>query len=136
MYNNINCLNTSAWPKWESSFYVECFQCFVGHTKEWFIYFFSENTQHKEPNKLKKSHIKSQSQYWSKQSQLDYFPKSFSPTQKWDFRFISEVWWQKCRIKVKSRDFSLSFSSYSWASGCTMAFKGNWLACNNLDLNA
>src|SRR4029434_8673806 len=28
----------------------------------------------------KKSHIKSQSQYFGKKSQLDYFPKSFSPT--------------------------------------------------------
>src|SRR4029434_156853 len=27
----------------------------------------------------KKSHIKSQSQYFGKKSQLDYFPKSFSP---------------------------------------------------------
>src|SRR4029434_7563220 len=26
-----------------------------------------------------KSHIKSQSQYWGGKSQLDYFPKSFSP---------------------------------------------------------
>src|SRR4029434_10384884 len=30
----------------------------------------------------KKSHIKSQSQYFGKKSQLDYFPKSFSPTSK------------------------------------------------------
>ena len=28
----------------------------------------------------KKSHIKSQSQYFGKKSQLDYFPKSFSPS--------------------------------------------------------
>src|SRR4029434_8793874 len=28
----------------------------------------------------KKSHIESQSQYFGKKSQLDYFPKSFSPT--------------------------------------------------------
>src|SRR4029434_9243520 len=31
-------------------------------------------------DKIKKSHIKSQSQYLGKKSQLDYFPKSFSPT--------------------------------------------------------
>src|SRR4029434_1100751 len=30
----------------------------------------------------KKSHIKSQSQYFGKKSQLDYFPKSFSPTHR------------------------------------------------------
>src|SRR4029434_6156133 len=31
----------------------------------------------------KKSHIKSQSQYFGKKSQLDYFPKSFSPSVVW-----------------------------------------------------
>src|SRR4029434_6903617 len=29
----------------------------------------------------KKTHIKSQSQYFGKKSQLDYFPKSFSPNK-------------------------------------------------------
>src|SRR4029434_2231577 len=33
----------------------------------------------KKEDKKKKSHIKSQSQYFGKKSQLDYFPKSFSP---------------------------------------------------------
>src|SRR4029434_8238841 len=31
----------------------------------------------------KKSHIKSQSQYFGKKSQLDYFPKSFSPSAQY-----------------------------------------------------
>src|SRR4029434_5869405 len=31
-------------------------------------------------DKKKKSHVKSQSQYLEKKSQLDYFPKSFSPS--------------------------------------------------------
>src|SRR4029434_3138545 len=34
--------------------------------------------------KFKKSHIKSQSQYWGGKSQLDYFPKSFSPNTDTD----------------------------------------------------
>src|SRR4029434_9187999 len=33
-----------------------------------------------------KSHIKSQSQYLEKKSQLDYFPKSFSPTTQRDMQ--------------------------------------------------
>src|SRR4029434_6798565 len=34
----------------------------------------------KKEDTKKKSHIKSQSQYFGKKSELDYFPKSFSPT--------------------------------------------------------
>src|SRR4029434_2088914 len=36
----------------------------------------------KKEAKKKKSHIKSQSQYFGKKSQLDYFPKSFSPSKE------------------------------------------------------
>src|SRR4029434_6604579 len=44
-----------------------------------FKYFITFCWGKKEDTK-KKSHIKSQSQYFGKKSQLDYFPKSFSPT--------------------------------------------------------
>src|SRR4029434_7815910 len=37
----------------------------------------------------KKSHIESQSQYFGKKSQLDYFPKSFSPSKRAGMYFYS-----------------------------------------------
>src|SRR4029434_7146882 len=38
----------------------------------------------KKEDKKNKSHIKSQSQYFGKKLQLDYFPKSFSPSSHTD----------------------------------------------------
>ena len=72
-------LNTSSWPKGKSSLYIDRFQCWFGHTIERFVACV-KNTEHKK--KEKKSHTKSESQYWLKLSQLDYFPKSFSPSKK------------------------------------------------------
>ena len=64
-----------------------------------------------EKKRIKKSHIKSQSQYFGKKSQLDYFPKSFSPnsltsTGSWILLLVQEVGFSYLYRKLASRDAS------------------------------
>src|SRR4029434_5616289 len=54
----------------------------------------------------KKSHIKSQSQYLGKKSQLDYFPKSFS--HSWNYVYVASEVISKVRCCLSARQGKLN----------------------------
>ena len=65
----------------KSSLYVDCFQCCVGHTKEWFMTFLVNNTEHREYNKLKRNSILNHNRIIGKNNCISIISPICSPYQ-------------------------------------------------------